>query len=251
MGRAAWLLTILLVAISNGVSAQQKVRLMASTSPPYADRTLPDQGLAVEMARHIFSRTPYSTEVSFENWSRAMEGVRVGVYDALVAAWYEEERNSDFLFSEPYLRGELIIVKARKDRGTYRSLEDLAGRRLGIQLDYAYGIDFSQIPDLKLVEENQLISNLLNLLNDKVDFVIGDQRTMSQQLHEFLNQQVTSFEVLPIRLAGRDRHLAASRETPGHEQLVAAFNRALAATRKDGSYQKILKKWDERYGGMD
>jgi polar amino acid transport system substrate-binding protein len=179
-----------------------------------------------------------------------MEGVRVGVFDALVAAWYDDERNRDFLFSEPYLRGDLIIVKARADRGTYRRLEDLAGRRLGIQLDYAYGIDFDQVPGLKLVAENQLISNLLNLLNGKVDFVIGDQRTMSQQLHEFLGQQANKFEVLPIRLTGRDRHLAASREVPGHEELVAAFNRALAETRKDGSYQAILKKWDERYSGV-
>lgn len=249
MSRMSWVLAAVLLVASAGVNAEQKVRLLASTSPPYVDRTLPEQGLAVEMARHLFSRTPYAVEVSFENWSRAIEGVRVGVYDALLAAWYNEERDTDLLFSEPYLRGDLIIVKARSDRGAYRQLEDLKGRRLGVQLDYAYDIDFTKVPDLELVGANQLIENLLDLLNGKVDFVIGDRRTMNQQLHEFLGPQVTKFEVLPIKLPGRDRHLAASREVAGHEQLVAAFNRALAESRKDGSYQAILKKWDERYSG--
>ncbi len=226
------------------------MRVMASTSPPYVDRTLPEQGLAVEMARHLFARTPYALEIGFDNWSRAIEGVRVGVYDALLAAWYNEERNADLLFSEPYIGGDLIIVKARSDRRPYTALSDLAGKRLGVQLDYAYGIDFSEVPGLQLVGANQLIENLLNLVNGKVDFVIGDQRTMNQQLHEFLGQHVNKFEVLPIRLQGRDRHLAASRQVAGHREIIAAFNKALAESRKDGSYQAILKKWDDRYGNV-
>ena len=250
MYRLAWLMSAILLLGAAGVSAQQKVRLMASTSPPYVDRTLPEQGLALELVNHIFSRTNYQPEVTIEVWSRAMEGVRVGVYDALAAAWYSDERNRDLLFSEPYLGGKLIIVKSRQNPGTYRRLQDLAGRRLGVQLDYAYGIDFSAVPGLKLVEENHLIQNLLNLTNGKVDFVIGDQRTMAQQLHEFLGSEVNKFQVVPIDLPGPQRHVAASREVKGHAEIVAAFNRALAETRKDGSYDAIIKRWDERYGTM-
>jgi polar amino acid transport system substrate-binding protein len=245
-----WLVLLALVGPAAAAQEAPTVRVMASTSPPYVDRTLPEQGLAVEMARHLFARTPYALEIGFDNWSRAIEGVRVGVYDALLAAWYTDERNADLLFSEPYIGGDLIIVKARNDRGTYTELSDLAGKRLGVQLDYAYGIDFSEVPGLQLVGANQLIENLLNLLNGKVDFVIGDQRTMNQQLHEFLGQQVNKFDVLPIRLRGRDRHLAASRAVAGHREIIAAFNKALAESRKDGSYQAILKKWDERFGNV-
>jgi polar amino acid transport system substrate-binding protein len=248
--RFTWALLALVLGAPLAGQAEQTLRVMASTSPPYVDRTLPEQGLAVEMARHLFSRTPYALEISFENWSRAIEGVRVGVYDALLAAWYSDERSADFLFSEPYLRGDLIIVKARSDTQSYASLEDLAGKRLGVQLDYAYGIDFEAIPGLELVGANQLIENLLNLVNGKVDFVIGDQRTMNQQIHAFLGQQVNRFEVLPIKLAGRDRHLAASREVAGHKEIIAAFNKALADSRADGSYQAILRKWDQRFGNI-
>ena len=33
--------------------------------------------------------------------------------------------------------------------------------------------------------------------------------------------------------------------------MIAEFNRALEAAQKDGSLQAIIKKWDERYGGVE
>ena len=90
-----------------------EVRLLANTSPPYADRKLPEQGLALELVSHILTRAGYDPDISIEIWSRAMEGVRIGLYDALATAWYSEERDQDFLFSEPYLESQLILVKLR------------------------------------------------------------------------------------------------------------------------------------------
>lgn len=231
--------------------AEQKVRLMANTSPPYADAKLPEQGLALELVKHVFASTDYTPVITIENWSRAVEGAQLGVYDALASVWYSDERSKDLLFSEPYLRSELIILKRRADRNNYRTLEHLSGGRLGVRADYAYGVDFAAIPDLVLVKENHMIQNLLNLLNGSVDFVIGDQRTITLQLHEYLQDKITQFEVMPIKLPHVERHVAASRSLPGHEKLIAEFNRALAQTRKDGSHAAIIKKWDARYGGIE
>jgi polar amino acid transport system substrate-binding protein len=251
MFRFALLMVASMALCSSGAVAEQKVRLMANTSPPYADNKLPEQGLALELVRHVFARTDYTPEITIEAWSRAIEGARLGVYDGLAAAWYTKERNEDLYFSEPYLRSELIILKLRSDRNNYRTLEHLAGGRLGVRADYAYGVDFAAVPNLTLVKENHLVQNLLNLLNGSVDYVIGDQRTITLQLHEYLKDKITRFEVMDIDLPHRERHVAASRSLPGHEKMIAAFNRALAQTRKDGSHAAIIRKWDERYGGIE
>jgi polar amino acid transport system substrate-binding protein len=251
MLRTALLLAVFAGLIGNPAAAEQTVRLMANTSPPYADAKLPEQGLALELVRHVFKSTDYKPEITIESWSRAIEGARLGVYDGLAAAWYTDERAQDLLFSEPYLRSQLIILKLRANQNDYSSLEDLAGGRLGVRQDYAYGVDFDSIPNLKLVQENHLIQNLLNLLSGSVDFVIGDQRTITLQLQEYLKDKITQFEVLNIDLPPRERHVAASRELPGHEKLIAEFNRALARARADGSHDAIVKKWDARYGGID
>ena len=251
MLRFVLLLAVSLAFHSSGAIAQEQVRLMANTSPPYADVKLPEQGLALELVRHVFAGTDYSPEITIGNWSRAVEGAQLGVYDGLASVWYSDERNKDLLFSEPYLRSELIILKRRTDTRNYSQLEHLAGARLGVRADYAYGVDFSAIPDLVLVRENHMIQNLLNLLNGSVDFVIGDQRTITLQLHEYLADKITRFEVANIKLPHVERHVAASRSLAGHEKMIAAFNRALAQTRKDGSHDAIVKKWDERYGGIE
>jgi polar amino acid transport system substrate-binding protein len=251
MFRFALALVASMVFGSGVAMAQQKVRLMANTSPPYADVKLPEQGLALELVNHIYAGTAYTPDITIENWSRAVEGARLGVYDGLAAAWYSDERKKDLMFSEPYLRSELIILKRRGDTGNYSELGDLAGRRLGVRVDYAYGVDFAAISDLTLVEENHMIQNLLNLLNGSVDFVIGDQRTIILQLHEYLADRITQFEVLQIELPHVERHVAASRSLAGHEKMIAEFNRALAQSRKDGSHQAIVKKWDDRYGGIE
>ncbi|MEM0953877.1 MAG: transporter substrate-binding domain-containing protein [Pseudomonadota bacterium] len=225
----------------------EPVRLLANTSPPYADQRLPEKGLALELVAHLMSEAGYESELSIETWSRALEGVRIGVYDALATAWYSEERAADFLFSEPYLDSRLIILKLRSAPGDYYALEDLAGKRLGVRADYAYGLDFAAVPELTLVQENHLIQNLMNLLNGKVDMVIGDQRTVALQLQEYLPTQRHKLEVLPIELPGRSRHVAASRALEGSEKMIEAFNRALAEGRRDGSVAAIIKKWDARY----
>jgi polar amino acid transport system substrate-binding protein len=241
------LLLIACLLLSAIAQAGQPVRLMANTSPPYSDERLPERGLALELVEHILSRTDYSPEITIDSWSRALEGVSIGVYDALAAAWYTEERAASFLFSEPYLESELIILKLRSLRASPRSLQDLAGARLGVRTDYAYGVDFAAVPDLQLVEEHHLIQNLLNLLSGKVHFVIGDRRTVVFQLNEYLKDQIHKFQVVDIELPGRARHLAASLKFKGHEALIAAFNQALAEVRRDGSYAAIVRKWDERY----
>lgn len=251
MFKFALLLVASVTLYSGAANAEQTVRLMANTSPPYADQKLPEQGLALELVKHIYANTDYSPEISIESWSRAVEGAQLGVYDGLAAAWYTPERNESLLFSEPYLSSNLIILKLRTDPRNYRSLAQLAGGRLGVRADYAYGVDFSEIADLRLVKENHLIQNLLNLLNGSVDFVIGDQRTIVMQLNEYLHDQITKFEVVHIDLPTRARHVAASRSLEGHDKMIAAFNASLAASRKDGSLDAIIKKWDERLGQIN
>jgi len=245
------LLLVFAVAQCASVQAAQEVRLMANTSPPYADASLPDQGLAPELVKHIFTGTGYTPVITIENWSRAVEGTRIGVYDALASVWYSPEREKDLLFSKPYLRSELLILKLVSNRGVYTSLDQLQGSRVGVRTDYAYGVDFAAIPNVQLVEEDQLVPNLLNLLDGKVDFVIADQRSAAMQLHTYLKDKITQFAVVDIDLPPVERHVAASRSWPQAEKMIDEFNRALAAAQKDGSLDAIIKKWDERYGGVN
>lgn len=241
------LLIAALPALVSTKTAAETVTMLANTSPPYADIRLENQGLALEIVSTLMKDAGYEADFSIESWGRAMEGVSIGLYDALATAWYSDERAKEYIFSEPYLDSRLIILKLRETPGTPRSLNDLQGARLGVRADFAYGIDFGAVPGLTLVEENHMIQNLMNLLNGRVDFVIGDQRTIALQLDEYLLRQRHKFQVVPIDLPGRARHVAASRAVPWGEDVIKAFNAALAKAKKDGRLDAIIEKWDSRY----
>lgn len=247
MFRSALILMVSMTLGSAVALAQQPLRLMANTSPPYADAKLPERGLALELVEHVFVATDVKPEIVIESWSRALEGARIGVYDGLAAAWYSDERAQDLLFSEPYLSSRLIMLQRRDDPRRFNSLDDLAGQRLGVRAEYAYGVEFASIEGIRLVEENHLIQNLLNLLNGRVDLVVGDERTINQQLHEYLRDKISLFTVSEVTLPPVARHVAVSRSLANHQQVIGAFNKALAAARADGSHKAIVDKWDQRY----
>lgn len=251
MLRSALFVLASLLLVTGAAQAQQPLKLMANTSPPYADQKLPDRGLALEMVEHVFAQTTVKPEISIENWSRAVEGAKLGVYNGLAAAWYSDERSKDLLFSEPYLSSNLIILKRRGEPRNFTKLSQLSGARIGVRTDYAYGVDLAAIPRLTLIQENHLIQNLLNLQNGRVDFVIGDRRTIIHQLNEYMSDKLNQFSVTNIKLDPVARHVAISRSMPGHEKIVQDFNKALAATRKDGSHDAIITKWDQRYRDVE
>ncbi|WP_279247044.1 substrate-binding periplasmic protein [Candidatus Litorirhabdus singularis] len=229
------------------LAEEKTVSLMVNTWSPYVDKELPGQGVAMELVTVLFDRAGYRTEIKVEAWRRAMEGVRVGLYDALGATWYTESREQDFIFSEPYLQNDLMMLKLRAFPGDYLELSHLSGRRLGLLSEYEYGIDFAAIPGLTLVPENHDIQSLLNLINRKVDFVIGDRRALVMQLDEFLSGQKGLLVEVPLELPARPLYVAASRSGPQSQEIIDAFNRALAAARSDGSYDKLLADWSEKF----
>lgn len=230
------------------VSTAEPIHLIANTWPPYVDQNLPGQGMVIELVTHIYERAGYEPSVSIETWPRVMEGVRVGLYDAVATIWYSEAREKDFRYSKPYLVNTLKIVKLKSLTGDYFELAHLEGKRLGVVPEYAYGVDFDSIPGLELVSENRLIHNLLNLLNGKVDFVIGDERVIAMQMSAYLNRDKDKFEMLDIELPGRSMYVGVGREDSQGEQRIKDFNAALRKSLNDGSYKAIVDKWNQRYG---
>jgi polar amino acid transport system substrate-binding protein len=246
MLRTALLLALTLFG-TTATHAEDPVKLMTNSWPPYVDEQLADQGLAVELVTLIFARAGYSVENTIDSWPRAMEGVRAGLYDALGAAWRDDPRDQQFIYSEPYLINELIVVKRRSMEGRFYSIGAMENVRIGLSKDYAYGVDFTELPGVEIVYENHMVQNLMNLLNDKVDFVVGDRRVIALQLQEYFKDRRHEIEVVSVSLPPRALYVAGSRAGERPARLIREFNTALQEVKRDGSYQKVIEKWRERH----
>ncbi|MFT4615059.1 MAG: polar amino acid transport system substrate-binding protein, partial [Bacteroidia bacterium] len=98
--------------------------------------------------------------------------------------------------------------------------------------------------------ENHDIQNLLNLLDGSVDFVVGDRRTLMHQINEYLFKRKGELAVARVSLPQVQRHVALSRDLPDYTEILEQFNKSLAASRKDGSIDAIVKKWDDALGTL-
>ena len=76
---------------------------------------------------------------------------------------------------------------------------------------------------------------------------MGDRRVIALQLEEYLKDRRHEIEVISVSLPPRALYVAGSRATERPARLVKEFNAALIEVKRDGSLQKIIDKWRERY----
>ncbi len=52
-------------------------------------------------------------------------------------------------------------------------------------------------------------------------------------------------KILPQTLIKRGVHIAVSKSNPAHAEIIAKFNQALKAMKRDGTYDAIINKHDK------
>lgn len=220
-----------------------ELKLASSSWPPYTGENLPGNGLAIAIVREAFDRAGYTTSVTIESWPRTLEGVEFGIYDVIAAAWYTNYRAKKYAFSEPYLSNSMRLIKRKDRRLRVESLADLAGLRVGVVRDYAYGEGFDQATDFVKIPQNHVIQNLLMLVDGKIDLTVGDELALRHEIMAFMPSKMAILEFLPRAIAFKDLHIAVSKQNPQYQQIIRDFNKAFANMKADGALEKIRLKY--------
>ena len=210
--------------------------------PPYSDQGLPGQGLGVELVTEAFKRAGYETYLSTDTWERILEGGKIGVYDVVATAWYSDARSQYLEFSEPYLESYVRFITKKGSKFRFNDMNDLGGQMIGTLIDYAYEPQFDAARDLIKISERNMVQNLLKLNQGRIDATLGDERVLKYQINQYLPNSMSGFEILPKPLTVSGIFIGVSRENPDHEKIVADFNKAIEAMKKDGSYDRIIEK---------
>lgn len=231
-------LAILLLAAC--AAKAEQLRMVADHWPPYVDEGLPGRGLAIDLVTTAFSRAGYDTRLTQDNWSRALEGARIGVYDIVANIWYTDDRARDLDYSEPYLANDIRLIKRKGSDIRYDRLDDLKGLLIGVVKGYAYPKDFASASQVMKISNDAILEALGELVKGQYDLVIGDRREIDFTLGKFLPNESKNLEYLPKSVGQNKLHIAVSKTNPRHKKIVGDFDRALHAMKKDGSYQRIL-----------
>lgn len=220
----------------------EKLRLVADAWPPFTDSTLVNGGLATDIVSTALTRAGYASEYEQVPWARALLGVGEGRYDVLVNAWFNEARTHLGEFSGEYLLNRVRFIKRKDEPIEYDNLQQLHGYPIAVVRGYAYSSAFDDDPGLHKIPVHNFSMAVHMLAANRVKLTLEDEYVARYYLARESPKVRDSVEFLPKPLSENSLHILVSLKNPKHQQIVAGFDREIAAMKADGSYDKLLRR---------
>ena len=237
--RAFALIGLLLLAQT---AAAQKLRLVFDIWPPFTDDTLVNGGLATDIVTTALARAGFASGYQQVPWARALLGVGEGRYDILVNAWYNEDRTKLGQFSGEYLVNRIRFLKRKDTPLEYNNLQQLHTYPIAVVRGYAYSPPFDAETALQKVPVHNFAMGVRMLAADRVKLTLEDEYVARYYLAQESSKVRSAVEFLPKPLSENSLHILVRLKNPQHAQIVAGFDRAIAAMKADGSYDKLLRQ---------
>lgn len=229
---------------AGGATEEKQVIKMGTSAdfPPFEsiDETTGEYiGFDIELAEYIANELGYELEISnmdFGGLISALQSKRVDFVAAGMSATDERKENVDFSVAYHH-SGEMFVTA--KD-STIKSIEDLAGKKLGVQLGTIQETGAKKIAeDIKGIEIktlNKAPELIQELKSGRIDAVYLDKTVAEGFIKELdlagFNDPTTSSPGMAIAF-------------PKGSDLVEDFNRIIEEMKENGELEKLEKKWLE------
>lgn len=236
-----FLITLSLLLVFSGAFAQKQQLVLASDIwPPFTD-VKGEKALAIDLVDEALARSEVEGRFKISDFDSVLKSIAGGEADGSAALWKSDEREETLLFSNAYLENQLILVGRKGSDVEVSSFAELTGKRIGVVEDYAYGDALKGGSDNQLVYGESDQQNLERLLSHQVDFIVVDAILIQYLLKYQLNDVTELLEFGESPMLTKSLHLAIRKDIPGANDILEAFNSAIAEMIADGTYNKILE----------
>jgi polar amino acid transport system substrate-binding protein len=188
---------------------------------------------------------PFEIRQEILPWQEILPGVESGRFDlALSAVGITDKRATTLDFTMPIAESTIAYVKRQTDT-SIRNLQDLAGKRIGVQQE---GLSLATVPELQksLQSQNRALVEIrqyrdfdaayLDLIHSQIDAVLNNVVSLSVLVDEKLDLFEMGDRVGP-------RSYAAWAVRKGNTDLLAFLNEFLARVRRTGQLAQLQEKW--------
>ncbi len=209
-----------------------------ATYPPFETvdtKTGKVAGFDIDLMRAICAKYELKPEFIITPFDGIVPGLTTNKYDAVISAFtITPQRARRVMFSEPYYDAGQRIAVALDDT-TITGLDDLKGKRLGVQLGTTGERMAQRISGAEIFSFENIGAAFLDMENGRLDAVINDEPTSRMIIFKR-----KSAKLVGERLS-KEQYGIAVRKTDS--TLIAKINRALTLLRKDGVLDSLQNKW--------
>ena len=236
-------LGFLALMLATPVLAQDKLRLVADSCPPFTDASMPGGGRATSSVTTALARAGYTSGFEEVPWARALLGVSEGRYDVLINAWYNDSRARIGQVSTAYLTNRIRLLQRKGEAFRYKSLSDLYPYSIAVVRDYAYSPEFDRDTRLHKVPVRNFSSAVRMLAAGRVDLAVEDEYVARYNLQREPQDVRDGVMLVDPPLGENTLHILVSLKHPEHDRIVERFEQAIAAMKADGSYARLLRQY--------
>ena len=200
-------------------------------------------GFDIDLAKEVFKREGMKVTFQSIDWSMKESELRAGNIDAIWNGYsINKQRKKQVNFTNPYLANRQVIITLASS--PIKTKNDLKGKNVGVQngsssLD-AVNKDKSLVNSFSngkpvLYENNN--EALMDLEAKRIDAVVADE-TLARY---YINKRGESkYRILQDNFGEEEYGVGVRKDD---NQLKNKINKEIDAIKKDGTYNKIYKKW--------
>ncbi|WP_230400424.1 substrate-binding periplasmic protein [Zooshikella ganghwensis] len=245
----------------SSASERPTIVLSSLNWAPYIGQDMPDKGYVYEVVKEAFARSGANVDVLFFPWARALHVARHGHVDGLFPEYYDKERKTEFIFSDPFPGGPVGFYK-RRDRdikfssdpqkNLSKALQDLKEYKFGVVRGYINTKEFDdadylkkEFDDADYLKKEESISdnvNLKRLYKDRVQLIFIDKYVAQYIIATRYPWYSLELEFMNPALEIKELYIVFSKKAKDYQKKLALFNSGLKQIKEDGTMEEIMSK---------
>ncbi len=231
-------------ALSSTIQAQTVSMTTTNWAPFYAE-SLDQGGFISAIVSASLKASGYDSSLEFTSWKDALEQVKVGEKDVVVGAYFSEERAQYYYYSLPIysvLTG--VFKKTGHELNFYTSFDTLDQYKLGKLDQTVVAKSFDAYPFKSLTGFNAVSDGLTALDQGVIDLYV-ESYAVAKQVASDMGMDAAKLEMIQPPIEENELHIMISKNIPNATQLRDAFNAGFVSIQADGTYEKILKDFNQ------
>ncbi len=233
------ILSLIAICAVHFVVHAQVLQLASDVYPPFTN-VEGEKAVALRIVENALAESGFETDYSILPFADVMEGIASGKFHGSAALWKSDEREASMIFSDAYLENRLILVGRKGSQVDQVSLEELAGKSVGIVANYAYGTEQAEAAGVTFEESESDQRNFSQLLSKRVDYILVDELLMAYLFKYQMNDVSNLLSIGNKPMVSKSLHFALRKDMPGAEQIIDDFNTSFRKMAAMGQVNEIL-----------
>ncbi|CUU91137.1 basic amino acid ABC transporter substrate-binding protein [Campylobacter hyointestinalis] len=195
-------------------------------------------GFDMDLIDALSKKVGFEYKIVNMSFDGLIPALKAGKIDAVAAAMSATpDRIKAVSFTKPYYTTENLFIKQAKN-GDLTSKQNLEGKKIAVQLGTVQEIAARSIKGVKVMANEDIFAAIMALKNGKVDAVLVD----SSIGYGYLNKNKDLAEFLKEPDGSEGFSIAFDKNK--HTDLIAKINQAVEELKNDGTYDKLLEKYN-------